>query len=233
MEFSPESTILKPGDGGYRIMERMGIPQEHWHDVWQKAGPELAGIETNSGTPFGYQMSGQYSGEWGVRMTSDGKVPDEALKLIAQTHEDMYGNLPSGVEMTQAEVATKEVTPTPIEVTPEQTQALEQVIKSGGTISPATIAEHSTAFEGWQDVARGMTGEAFAGTMGMPTAVWTESVAPFIEEQLQAGNRMYTNTFSLVGDQIQLQVNRIPDQVMADMLNQVPALTRSSFTLAA
>ncbi len=70
---------LEKGDGFYRIFERNGFNREKWADILGGAGERLSDIDMSNGQPLSYQTS---SGEWRIRMTPDGKIPNEAMAIL-------------------------------------------------------------------------------------------------------------------------------------------------------
>ena len=71
---SVEAETIKAGEGWYQTFKEMGVPKEHWNELLNKAGPGLVDMG------IGYPDSD--IGGYGIYMTSDGQMPQEALDYI-------------------------------------------------------------------------------------------------------------------------------------------------------
>jgi hypothetical protein len=206
----------------------MGIPQEHWHDLWQKVGPELQNINTGNG-PLGYQMG---QDEWGLRMTPDHKMPREALELIQQTHEEMFGGT-GAPSVAPTEVLGSDAPGTSLSteanLTTSDVQELKGIVGKE-IITASDVASHPELFEKLSYVAPNVTGESFASTIGLPDKVWLESLQPYIVDQLDAGNSDYRGVFYETSNGgVNFTGNgRVPAGTIADMLEHIPKNVRES-----
>jgi hypothetical protein len=178
------------------------------------------------------------NGEWGVRMTPDGKVPDAALQLISEKHEALFGAEPSSVTSTTemvAPTAPPEITHATVEqpvITTSEAPVLKDVL-SQPTINSADIAAHPELFDKLTHVAPNVELHTYLTEgLGMPERVWIESVQPFIEEQLNKPNPLYTANFYESPQGIRFTGNgQLPDKLVAELLQSIPFATRNSFTL--
>ncbi|HEX6462141.1 MAG TPA: hypothetical protein VFZ58_02580 [Candidatus Saccharimonadales bacterium] len=88
-EYSPEAQTIHADEGLYSVFDQMGVPETDRPALLQKVGPQLATID-QGGKPFAYLINGE-QGNWGIRMTPDGKMPAGALDMIQQAHQEMIG----------------------------------------------------------------------------------------------------------------------------------------------
>lgn len=70
--FSDAARHIDSGEGFYQTFKEMNIPQSEWSDLLDKVGPRLQ--EQGIAYPMG--------DSWGINMTSSGKMPDTALRII-------------------------------------------------------------------------------------------------------------------------------------------------------
>jgi hypothetical protein len=73
-DFARDARVVEAGEGWYQTFEEMGIPQDHWSDVLESAGPELQ--------DQGWAYFDQSADEW--RISQPGKLPPSALETIAE-----------------------------------------------------------------------------------------------------------------------------------------------------
>ncbi|HEU5121841.1 MAG TPA: hypothetical protein VFT59_03265 [Candidatus Saccharimonadales bacterium] len=234
LQYTPEAKVLNAGDGGFNIFQRMDIPQNHWHQMWQEVGPELQNVKMDDGRPFSYLMP---NGEWGVRMTPDGKVPDAALKLIAEKHESLFGTTPASVtDATEAVSASAQETAgdvtQPVIDAKEATEL--KAVLADPNISAADISSHPELFDKLSHVAPNVELHTYMTEgLGVPDRVWTENVEPFIRTQLEIRNPLYTASFYESPEGIRFTGNgTLPPEVMAGLLQSIPSATRNTFELA-
>jgi uncharacterized membrane protein YgcG len=80
-KYSLAAETIKPGEGFYQTFHEMGIPQDSWDQVLHDAGPQLHEMH------LAYRMP---SGQWGINMTPDGKMPVSALDVISKTYNSLH-----------------------------------------------------------------------------------------------------------------------------------------------
>lgn len=91
--FSNDALTIRAGEGWYQTFKEVGISREHWADMLNRAGPKLE--------EMGVAYRAPELGGWGMNMTPDGRMPEEALRYITETARE-HGYLP---ELEVAEVA--------------------------------------------------------------------------------------------------------------------------------
>ncbi|HEY0965608.1 MAG TPA: hypothetical protein VGE13_03960 [Candidatus Saccharimonadales bacterium] len=72
-DISHEARWVEPGEGWYQTFQDLGIPQDHWSDVLQDAGPKL------QEQGWAYKMD---DGTWGI--SHPGSLSNESLRIIAK-----------------------------------------------------------------------------------------------------------------------------------------------------
>lgn len=235
MHFNPEAYTINPGDGGYDMFNHIdGISQDHWPQLWQSVGPDLQNVPMSNGVPFSYQMP---NGEWGIHMTPDGKVPQAALDMIADKHQELFGTnpaLPSG-GVTEA-ISQNHPIPTTIDhpVINSQDVASFKDILSQPTIDPSKISAHPELFDKLSYVAPNLELHRYATeALGIPERVWTESVQPFVSSQLEARNPDFMSAFYESPQGLRFTGNgKLSPDVLASLFQSVPGNVRGSFGLA-
>jgi hypothetical protein len=71
-EFSQAARIVERGEGWYQTFDEMGIPERHWADVLESAGPKLQDQD--------WAYFDESAEEW--RISKPGKLPPEVLETI-------------------------------------------------------------------------------------------------------------------------------------------------------
>ena len=74
-DFSPQSRVVESGEGWYQTFQELGIPESHWEDTLQNAGPKLE----NAGWAYYDDAAGEY------RISHQGELSDRALTIIARS----------------------------------------------------------------------------------------------------------------------------------------------------
>ena len=73
-EVSHDARWVDPGEGWYQTFKELGIPQDHWNDVLENAGPKLH--------DQGWAYFDESANEW--RISQPGRLPDDSLRVIAK-----------------------------------------------------------------------------------------------------------------------------------------------------
>lgn len=238
-----DARTIDPGEGFYQTFQEMGIPQKDWPALLDKAGPELHGINVD-GHSLAYKMP---NGEWGIRMTPDGKMPTEALDAINKAHEQLLGggsgtdassaaestgsgsSSSGGIEFTDS--ADSSSSAEAVADTPPTVESLNEPIdhSSIDVITKETLSvsdvTNNTELMDLSHVATWYTPEAFAQKMGLSANEWSALETQIIAET-NAENKLYTNTFEVQNGYLRFTGSRIPADTMADMLNRIPRSTR-------
>jgi hypothetical protein len=242
-EYSLDARTIKEGEGFFETMQDMGIPAEDRAELLEKVGPQLHDMQVD-GEPLAYKMP---NGEWGIRMTPDGKMPTEALDVINQAHEQMQGidTADASVDAsstgasaeadTSAEAAAVESdsaadTPASVEslTEPVDHSAIDVITKE--TLTETDITNNVELMD-LSHVASWYPPEAAIGQrLGLSASEWNTLQEKLIAETEQ-GNRLYSSTFEVQNGYLKFTGNRIPADTMADILNRIPRDTR--FGLAA
>lgn len=230
--YSPEVTTLHAGQGGYQLLENMNIPKEDWHNLWQEVGPQLQNVKIDSaGHGFAYQMHG-HPGEFGLRMTPDGKVPKEVLDIISHAHDHMHGGTHLNAEGA-ADVAPVSGSGSMPDFNtlsaPINHDSVANVIKMG-YIDSATIA-NNPQLELLTNVSPRLGVDTFAHRVGIPNSEWFNHLKPYIVQQLDNGNTMYEKAFKVTSDNV-LRFNgtKLPESTVADLLNKIPGNVRETMS---
>lgn len=247
-EYSSDARTIRNGEGFFQTMEEMGIRPEDRPALLEKVGPQLHDVTGPDGQPIAFKMS---NGEWGIRMTPDGKMPTEALDLIHNTHEQMIGN-GSGMDASgAAESATgasaesgsgadvadtsnvdtsssaETITDTPAD--PDSLNdkvnfsSIENVITKE-TISAGDVAGNQELTD-LSHVASWYPPDAIGQKLHLSATEWAP-VKEYIMSETQSGNRLYADTFDVQNGYLTFASNRIPAETMADILNHIPRGTR-------
>ena len=236
MSFSPEASQIFAGDGGYDLFNRMDIPQEHWGQLWDKVGPDLANVKMSNGVPFGYQMP---NGEWGVHMppVQGEGVPRGALEMIASKHQELFGTnpgLPNGgaVEVVSAQhplPPTLDHSP----LTASDVDVLQDTLREGGTLDAAAINAHPEVFNKLSYVGKGLDLHTYTTqALGLPDR-WAGDVEAFVATQLEDNNRDFSSVFDRVNGEVVFRGSgKIPPEVLARLFNSIPLALRTQFALA-
>lgn len=242
MEFAPGAANLPPGGGGLAETKDVlgNVPQAQVQEVWNQVVPKLQTLDNGFGRPLVYQMD---NGGFGIRMTADGQMPREAMEAIANKYQELYGQMPPGVKMTEAVTTITESHPIPAGidqpvVTPAEVSQMANVIKMD-TISYADIVkpENAAVFDKFVHVQQGLEGTDYAKALGMPPAVWLDHLQPFLLDQLNLNNGQgaagYVDTFYKGPDNtIHFTGKEIPASVLRDMFNEIPVEIRKTLTPA-
>lgn len=236
----PDAAKIFAGDGGYDIFNRIpAIQQENWPELWNKVGPELANVKMSNGMPFGYQMP---NGEWGVRMPPLGEgVPKEALEIIANKHQELFGTNPMLPNGGVAEVVS-EAKPLPptldhSPLTETDVEVLKEAVKEGGingnvSLDTISITNHPEVFDKLSYVSRGLDLHTYATeALSLPDR-WAEDVEKYVAEQLTRGEPAFTSVFETVNGDIRFRGGKLPPDVLAKLFNSVPLPVREQFVLA-
>lgn len=236
----PDAAKIFAGDGGYDIFNRIpAIQQENWPELWNKVGPELANVKMSNGVPFGYQMP---NGEWGVRMPPLGEgVPKEALEIIANKHQELFGTNPMLPNGGVAEVVS-EAKPLPpaldhSPLTETDVEVLKEAVKEGGingnvSLDTISITNHPEVFDKLSYVSRGLDLHTYATeALSLPDR-WAEDVEKYVAEQLTRGEPAFTSVFETVNGDVQFRGGKLPPDVLAKLFNSVPFPVREQFVLA-
>lgn len=232
-EMLPTDYNLRPGAGFYEQFGKIpGIEKEHYHELWQAVGPKLAEMKNGFGQPLAYEMHGE-PGNWGIRMTADGKMPVEAMNEIAHTYQEMFGG---GVPTGGAEVAGDVVSaPDSVTLTEADANELKNVVKMD-VISPddvkAVIAEHPGLIDKLSHAAANVPAEQFAHHIGLPDQVWQNDLQKYIVTQLDNNNPLYTNAFYRPDNVVRFVGPTIPQETVVDLLAHIPKEVRESITVS-
>lgn len=239
MEFSPEASKIFAGDGGYDLFNRMDIPQEHWGQLWDKVGPDLANVKMSNGVPFGYEMP---NGEWGVRMppvVGEG-VPKEALEMIANKHQELFGSNPALPNGGAVEVVSEQhLLPPTLDHSPltaSDVDVLQEALKEGNmSLDASAINAHPEVFNKLSFVGKGLDLHTYATeALGLPDR-WASDVEELVKKQLEATppNSSFTSVFERANGEIVFRGGgKIPPEVLAQLFNSVPPAVRIEFALA-
>jgi hypothetical protein len=235
MEFSPDAANLPNGGGGLAETKDVlgNVPQSQVTEVWNQVVPQLQTMDNGFGRPLVYQME---NGGFGLRMTADHQMPRAAMEAIANKYNELYGQMPPGVHMSEAATTITESHPIPVDinqpvVTPAEVNQMSGVIKMD-TIPYSEIVkpENAALFEKLSYVQQGLDGDNYARALGLPPKVWLESLEPFISDQVNKGTTGFIDTFYLAtdGTGVHFTGRPIAPSVLRDMLNQIPVGVRSS-----
>lgn len=229
----PTDFNLRPGAGFYEEFGKIpGIDKQHYHDLWQAVGPKLAEMPNGYDQPLAYEMHGE-PGNWGIRMTADGKMPKEAMDTIVNTYQEMFGGgVPAGTGGLEnaADVAS---TPDAVTLTQADAAELQNVVKMDVINPDDVIAQHPALVDKLSHAAANVPAEQFAHHMALPDEVWLKNLQPYIVEQMRGGNDLYTNAFYQGPDNVVRFVNAtIPKEAVADLLAQIPREVRESVTVS-
>lgn len=82
LTFKPDVYSIQSGEGWYQEFQNMDIPQDQWAGLLEKVGPQLHDIQTGSNGPLAY--FDDVHKEWRLHMTPDGKMPQQAVDIIAK-----------------------------------------------------------------------------------------------------------------------------------------------------
>lgn len=208
--YSPEATTITPGEGWYQTFQDMGIPKQEWSQLLNNTGDQLHGIQVD-GHPLAYQMN---NGQWGIRMTSNGQMPQSALDIINHAHEQLTGATPSGTSTIDSLTS------------PVDHGSIANVIHMD-TIHPSDIAGNSQ-LEHLATVAPHLSAETFGQNLGLPRTDWY-NLQDYIAQQVTSNNPVYRGVFDVTpSGYVEFATNKIPDNTMADMLNHIPGRIRSN-----
>lgn len=224
--YTNEAWTINSGEGFYQTFEDLGVPSNQWPDLLEKVGPQLHEIQVD-GHPLAYRMP---NGEWGIRMTSDGQMPKEALDAISRTYDDM-----SRISVTPAsniEVPTDSSVRTQlpiIEAAPVEPPSIDsltnpvdrsvQNIIHKEVIQPSDI-QTSPEFMAFTHVT-GMTPEMMGQRLGLLADDW-EKLQDYIAQQVTVDNNpLYKSVFTVSPDgYLRFTVNDIPPNTLADILTK-------------
>lgn len=226
---------ISNGEGFYQTFQELNIPAEDRAELLAKVGPQLHDMQVG-GQPLAYQMP---NGEWGIRMTPDGKMPTDALQLISDTHDQMSGasvdaGAGTGSEFSSGADSTTETTSSSLETsdidnTPAGVESLTTVvdkssvhdIMSKDTINASDITGNQQLMD-LSHVATWYPPDAIGQKLGLSMRDWNNLESHIIDETEQ-GNALYSDTFEVSpAGYLRFTGNRIPADTLADMLNNVP-----------
>ncbi len=191
VKYSPEAQAIHGGEGLFSVFDQMGVPRADQPELLQKAGPKLANLYDSNGRPFAYLINGE-QGNWGIRMTPDGKMPAGTLDMIQQTHQEMIG------------ARAPEVTP------PLSIEKIDVITPDEFADNPALDELTNITVE---------DGRAYAEGLGFNPDAWDMVQHQMINdypdsfEQL-GGGRVGINTDAL-------QDGKLPDEVAAALFNRL------------
>ncbi|MDX2776260.1 hypothetical protein PV379_02675 [Streptomyces caniscabiei] len=243
-EYSSDARTIQNGEGFFQTMQEMDIPAEDRAELLEKVGPQLHEVMGPDGQPIAYKMP---NGEWGIRMTPDGKMPTEALDLIHTTHEQMIGSSGNGIDTgssaestagnsssggmestdssdTSASAETVTDTPATVESLNEPVDHSSIDVITKETLNAGDITNNTELMD-LSHVATWYTPESFGQKLGLSATEWQNLESQIIAET-NAENKLYTNTFEVQNGYLRFTGNRIPADTMADMLNRIPRSTR-------
>jgi hypothetical protein len=226
-EMIPTDMSLRDGAGLYEQFGKIpGIEKEHYHDLWKAVGPDLAAqVQNGYGQPFAYEMNG-VPGNWGIRMTPDHQMPQEAVDIITSKYQEMFGT-PTGTGGVSEAIQNSDA----ITLNEADARGLENVIKMD-TITPEAVAEQTGLMEKLSYATPNLSGERFAQHIGLPTSAW-EGLQEYMTTQIEGNNRLYADYFYVGGDgdvRFTGYGDKLRPETVADMLQHIP--NRNSFTLA-
>lgn len=227
LELNPEDYYLRDGAGLYEEFGKIpGIDKSHYHELWQKVGPELQQFDNGAGRPLVYEMHGE-PGNWGIRMTADHQMPHEAMQLIKDRYDEMFG---SGVGSDHVADALTDTTP---DLTASDVQSLQNVIHMD-TIAASDLPANVHLLDTLSFTAPNMPGTQFAINIGLPSRVWLDNLQPYIADQISNHNPNYINSFYLNGNNSVTYTGngKLPPATIADMLTHIPKPVRESLTIS-
>jgi hypothetical protein len=229
-EMIPTDMGLRDSAGLYEQFGKIpGIEKEHYHDLWKAVGPELAAqVDNGYGQPFAYEMNG-IPGNWGIRMTPDHQMPQEAVDIITSKYQEMFGTPTGAGGVSEAMQNSDAVT-----LTEADARGLENVVKMD-TITPEAVAEQTGLMEKLSYATPNLSAERFAQHIGLPTSAWEGQggLQEYMTTQIEGGNRLYADYFYVGGDggvRFTGYGDKLNPDTVADMLQHIP--NRNSFTLA-
>ena len=132
-----QASVIDSGEGWYQTFQELGVAPENYHDLLQQLGPELQNI-THDGMNIAYWD--ENAQEWYMNMTSDQKMPSEALRLIVERAQD-NGYLESPLQFDIEPV----LGPGGVDTEDRGLELADQAIDKG-EILPMNIVDPS---EGW------------------------------------------------------------------------------------
>jgi hypothetical protein len=237
--YSPNALSIKSGEGWYQTFKDMNIPKEEWSGLLEKVGPQLHDVQVG-GHPLAYEMP---NGQWGIRMTPGGKMPQEALDIISRAHEHVSGgnNVPTAsiespsprISLPIAESNTGSVPSVPTNVesvtTPVDHGGIQNIVHKQ-VIQPSDIAGN-TQLEKLTNVATWMPPETIGQRLGVSALDW-QHLEDYIATQVTNPSAQYHGLYDRVFEvtpagYLRFITSDIPDNTMANMLSQIPVEARS------
>lgn len=230
IEYSSDAYRISPGEGFYQTFQDMDIPQKDWSGLLERVGPQLHDMQAG-GHSLAYRMP---NGEWGIRMTADGKMPQEALDAITRAHDQMTGHVTAGVNHVEA--------PSGAGVTPDTAPSGGTATSEAPATQPANVAdikglvqqtdisaadiEGNSAMEAITHVSPNFSPEGLGQRLNLPASEWLR-LQEYIVGETNDGNKMYTSIFSVNGNgYLRFTGNHIPAGTMADILMHIPSSVR-------
>jgi hypothetical protein len=232
IEYNSDAMTISNGEGFYQTFQEMDIPQKDWAELLDKVGPELHDMQVD-GHSLAYRMP---NGEWGIRMTADGKMPEGALDAITKAHDQMTGHVTGGdVSGTEASPggggieSSTETTPDASTAKAPETAAVNPPDVSGimnqTSISAADI-EGNSAMEAITHVSPNFSPEGLGQRLNLPASEWLR-LQEYIVAETQDGNKLYTTIFRVnENGYLRFTGNHIPAGTMADMLMHISPSVR-------
>lgn len=234
IEYSSDAMTISNGEGFYQTFQEMDIPQKDWAELLDKVGPELHDMQVD-GHSLAYRMP---NGEWGIRMTADGKMPEGALDAITKAHDQMTGRVTAGAGVETSSgagetAAAPDTTPsttaeTSAGATTENSSDISSIVKQT-SISAADI-EGNSAMEAITHVSPNFSPEGLGQRLNLPATEWAR-LQEYIVSETNGGNKLYTGIFG-VNDNGYLRFtgNQIPAGTMADILMHISPSVRYGLT---
>ena len=225
-----DAMTISNGEGFYQTFQEMDIPQKDWAELLDNVGPELHDMQVD-GHSLAYKMP---NGEWGIRMTADGKMPEGALDAITKAHDQMTGHVTAGAGAETSSgvgeaAATPDATPsataeTSAGATTENSSDISSIVKQT-SISAADI-EGNSAMEAITHVSPNFSPEGLGQRLNLPATEWAR-LQEYIVSETNGGNKLYTGIFG-VNDNGYLRFtgNQIPAGTMADILMHISPSVR-------
>jgi hypothetical protein len=179
-------------------------------------------MDNGMGRSLAYEMHG-HPGEWGIRMTADHKMPHEAMQLIKDRYDEMFGGTGGGGNA--AEVLTDSAP----DLTTADVNSLQGVIHMD-IITPDSLPSNTHLLDTLSYTAPNMPGSQFATNIGLPSKVWLKNLQPYIADQVANHNPNYANSFYVGSNNTVAYTGngKLSKATIADMLTHIPKNVRDT-----